>query len=340
MSDLITVAVDAIGGDNGAVEMVKGAVCATKENDRVKVLLCGYEDVIRAELSKYEYDEARVEVVATTQEISCDASPVMEIQKKKDSSIVVAMKKVKSGEADGMVSAGSSGALLVGGQTIVGRLKGVDRAPFSPLIPNMEGVSLLLDAGANMDCKPNQLLQFAQMGSVYMERVMGVEKPRVGIVNIGVEEAKGNQLVKETYPLLQACKEINFIGSIEPRDIPYGGCDVIVCDAFVGNVVIKLSEGLAMALVKMIKGEVMKSTRTKIGGALVKPALKSVMGKFDTTEYGGAPLLGLKGLIVKIHGNATQAEMKNAILQCIDFKEQNINDRISELIAAKKEENV
>lgn len=332
MSKLVTVAIDAMGGDHGAAEMVKGAVEAIKTNAKVKVLLCGNQSVVETELAKYEYDSSRVEIVPTTEEVSCDESPVMEIQKKKDSSMVVALKKVKEGEADGFVSAGSSGAILVGGQVIVGRMKGVERAPLAPIIPNKDGIALLLDAGANMDCKPSQLLQFAKMGSIYMENVVGVKKPRVAIVNIGVEEAKGNQLVKDTYPLLKECKDINFIGSMEPRDVPYGGADVIVCDAFVGNVILKLSEGLAGALVKMIKEEVMSSTRTKIGGALVKPALKNVMAKFDTAEYGGAPLLGLKGLVVKIHGSSTHAEMKNAILQCVDFTEQNINDKIKDQI--------
>lgn len=338
MSELVTVAVDAMGGDNGAKEMVKGAVLATKENDSVHILLCGTEDIVNSELSQYEYDKERISVVATTEEVSCDASPVMEIQKKKDSSMVVAMKKVKDGTADAFVSAGSSGAILVGGQVMVGRMKGVERAPLAPVIPNMQGVSLLLDAGANMDCKPHQLVQFAKMGSIYMENIVGVKNPRVAIVNVGVEEAKGNQLVKETYPLLKDCEDINFIGSVEPREVPYGACDVIVCDAFVGNVILKLSEGLAGALVKMIKAEVMKSTRTKIGGALVKPALKGVMSKFDTAEYGGAPLLGLKGLVVKIHGSATHAEMKNAILQCVDFTEQKINDKIQEKIQNQVQE--
>lgn len=332
MSEFVTVAVDAMGGDNGASEMVKGVVLATKENDHVRIILCGDEKTVKDELEQYEYDSERISIVATTEEVSCDASPVMEIQKKKDSSMVVAMKKVKEKEADAFISAGSSGAILVGGQVLVGRMKGVDRAPLAPLIPNKEGISLLIDCGANMDCKPHQLVQFAKMGSVYMENVVGIKNPRVGIVNVGVEEAKGNQLVKDAYPMLKNCEGINFIGSVEPRDVPYGVCDVIVCDAFVGNVILKLSEGLAMALVKMIKEEVMKSARTKLGGALVKPALKGVMKKFDATEYGGAPLLGLNGLVVKIHGNATHLEMKNAVLQCVDFTQQRINDKIREKI--------
>ncbi|MCR4716401.1 MAG: phosphate acyltransferase PlsX [Lachnospiraceae bacterium] len=332
MSDYITVAIDGMGGDNGALEMVKGAVNAVNEHDNVKVIICGDEETINTELAKYEYADYKIEVVPTTEEVEVDASPVMEIRQKKDSSMVVAMKLVKEGRASGFVSAGSSGAILVGGQLLVGRMKGVQRAPLAPLVPNTEGISLLIDAGANMDAKPEHLVQYAQMGSIYMEKIVGIKNPRVGIVNVGVEEHKGNKLVKETFPLLKELDDINFIGSVEPRDVPHGACDVIVCDAFVGNALLKVQEGLASALVHMIKDSIMKSTRTKIGGALVKPAIKDVMKLFDTSEYGGAPLLGLDGLVVKIHGNATHKEMKNAILQCVDFTEKKVNDQIRESI--------
>ncbi len=332
MSEFITVAIDGMGGDNGAVEMVKGAVNAVNDYDSVKVIICGDEETINTELAKYEYIKDRIEVVHTTEEVEVDASPVMEIRQKKDSSMVVAMKLVKEGKASGFVSAGSSGAILVGGQLIVGRMKGIMRAPLAPLVPNTEGIALLVDAGANMDAKPEHLVQYAQMGSIYMEKIVGVKNPRVGIVNVGVEEHKGNKLVKDTYPLLKELDGINFVGSVEPRDIPHGACDVIVCDAFVGNALLKVQEGLASALVHMIKDNIMKTTRTKIGGALVKPAMKNVMKLFDTTEYGGAPLLGLDGLVVKIHGNATHKEMKNAILQCVDFTEKKVNDTIKETI--------
>ena len=337
MSEFITVAIDGMGGDNGAPEMVKGAVNAVNDHDGVKVIICGDEDTINTELAKYEYIKDRIEVVHTTEEVEVDASPVMEIRQKKDSSMVVAMKLVKEGKASGFVSAGSSGAILVGGQLIVGRMKGIQRAPLAPLVPNTEGIALLVDAGANMDAKPEHLVQYAVMGSIYMEKIVGIKNPRVGIVNVGVEEHKGNKLVKDTYPMLKELDGINFIGSVEPREIPHGACDVIVCDAFVGNALLKVQEGLASALVHMIKDNIMQSTRTKIGGALVKPAMKNVMKLFDTTEYGGAPLLGLDGLVVKIHGNATHKEMKNAILQCVDFTDKKVNDTIKEAISNEVE---
>lgn len=242
------------------------------------------------------------------------------------------MYMVKEGVCDAFVSAGSTGAVLVGGQVIVGRIKGVERPPLAPLIPTEKGVSLLLDCGANVDARPSHLLQFAKMGSVYMESVMGVKNPTVGIVNIGAEEEKGNTLVKETYPLLKNCPDINFVGSVEARDIPSGAVDVIVCDAFVGNVVLKMYEGVGSALIHQIKGGMMSSLRSKIGALLVKPALKQTLKAFQLDEYGGAPLLGLKGLVVKTHGSSKAVEIKNSILQCITFKEQNINDKIKEKI--------
>lgn len=223
----------------------------------------------------------------------------------------------------------SSGAILVGGQVLIGKGKGVKRAPLAPLTPTAKGVSLLIDCGANVDARPEHLLQFAQMGSIYMEDVVGVKNPRVAIVNIGAEEAKGNALVKETYPLLKECKDINFIGSIEARNIPKGDADVIVCDAFVGNVILKLYEGTASTLIKKIKGAMMSSFKTKIGALLIKKSLKEELKTLDATEYGGAPLIGLNGLVVKVHGNATSKEIGNALIQCVKFKKQKINEKIT-----------
>ena len=220
MSEITRVALDAMGGDNAPREMVKGAVEAVQKRKDIKVLLTGKEDVIRKELSAYTYPKEQIEIVNATEVIETAEPPVKAIRGQKDSSIVVAMKMVKKGEADAFVSAGSSGAILVGGQVLIGKGKGVKRAPLAPLTPTAKGVSLLIDCGANVDARPEHLLQFAQMGSIYMEDVVGVKNPRVAIVNIGAEEAKGNALVKETYPLLKACKNINFIGSIEARDIP------------------------------------------------------------------------------------------------------------------------
>ena len=212
----------------------------------------------------------------------------------------------------------------------------MERPPLAPLIPTEKGVSLLIDCGANVDARPSHLVQFAQMGSIYMEHVVGIRNPRVAIVNIGAEEEKGNTLVKETFPLLKACPGINFIGSIEAREIPHGGADVIVCEAFVGNVILKLYEGVGATMLSMVKKGLMTSLRSKIGALLIKPALKETMKSFDASQYGGAPLLGLKGLVVKTHGNSTATEVKNSIIQCISFKEQAINEKISECLAVKE----
>lgn len=332
MAELVNVAVDAMGGDNAPGEVVKGAVEAVNADKRIRVFLVGQEPVVRKELEKYTFDSERLEVIHTSEVIETGEPPVMAIRKKKDSSIVKSMYMVKEGECDALVSAGSTGAVLVGGQVIVGRIKGVERPPLAPIIPNMNGVSLLLDCGANVDAKPSQLLQFAKIGSIYMESVIGVKNPRVGLVNIGVEEEKGNALTRETYPLLKNCSDINFVGNIEARDVPMGLADVLVCEAFAGNIVLKMMEGVSSALITKIKAGMMSSLRSKIGALLVKPALKNTLKGFNTEEYGGAPLLGLNGLVVKTHGSSKAVEIKNSILQCIAFKEQNINERIKEQI--------
>ncbi len=332
MQDKVVVAVDAMGGDNAPGEIVKGAVNAINQNDEIKVLLVGKEDVVKKELSQYTYNESQLEVVNATEVIATEEPPVNAVRKKKDSSLVVAMNMVKNGEADALVSAGSSGAILVGGQIIVGRIKGIERPPLAPLIPTANGVSLLVDCGANVDARPSHLVQFAKMGSIYMENVVGIKNPRVAIVNIGAEEEKGNMLVKETFPLLKACTDINFIGSIEARDIPSGYADVIVCEAFVGNVILKLYEGLAGTLIDKIKGGMMSTLKSKIGALLVKPALKTTLKSFDASVYGGAPLLGLKGLVVKTHGSSKATEVTNSIIQCVTFKNQQINEKIKEHI--------
>ena len=219
----------------------------------------------------------------------------------------------------------------------VGRIKGVERPPLAPVIPTAKGAALLIDCGANVDARASHLVQFAKMGSIYMEHILGVKNPRVGIVNIGAEEEKGNALVKETFPLLKACKGINFIGSVEARDIPAGEADVIVCEAFVGNVILKMYEGVGGTLIQEVKRGMMSTLRSKIGALLVKPALKETLRAFDLEQYGGAPLLGLKGLVVKTHGSSKSVEVKNSILQCIAFQEQKINDKIREQIVQQEE---
>ena len=337
MSDMMNrVALDAMGGDHAPFEMVKGAVDAVNKDKSVKVFLVGKEELIKAELEKYQYDSSQIEIVNATEVIETAEPPVNAIRRKKDSSIVVGMKMVKNKEADAFVSAGSSGAVLVGGQTLVGRIKGVERPPLAPLIPTAKGVSLLIDCGANVDARPSHLVQFAKMGSIYMEHVVGIKDPKVAIVNIGAEEEKGNALVKETFPMLKELDDINFVGSIEARNIPYGDADVIVTEAFSGNVILKLYEGLGAVLINKIKEGMMTTTRSKIGAFMVKPALKETLKTFDATEYGGAPLLGLRGLVVKTHGSAKAKEVSNSILQCITFKEQKINEKIMECIQTEQ----
>ena len=337
MADYVKVAVDAMGGDNAPAEIVKGAVEAIQAEKKIKVFLVGKEEQVKAELAKYTYPQEQVEVVNATEVIAMAEPPVAAIRSKKDSSIVKGLYMVREGKCDAFVSAGSTGAVLAGGQVIVGRSKGVERPPLAPLIPTEKGASLLIDCGANVDARPSQLVQFAKMGSVYMENVMGIKKPRVGIVNIGAEEEKGNALVKETVPLLKECSDINFIGSIEARDIPAGAADVVVCEAFVGNVVLKLYEGVGATLISKVKSGMMVNLRSKIGALLVKPALKQTLKAFDLEQYGGAPLLGLKGLVVKTHGSSKAVEIKNTILQCLTFKEQDINGKIQKVISGAAE---
>jgi glycerol-3-phosphate acyltransferase PlsX len=322
------VALDVMGGDHAPAAAIQGAVEAVTKQRDIKVLLVGKEDEIKQALLQYEYPHEQIEVVHAPEVIETAEPPVMAIRRKKQSSIVVGMNKVKQQEADAFVSAGSSGAILVGGQVIVGRLKGVERPPLAPLLPTEKGVSLLIDCGANVDARPMHLVQFAKMGSIYMEHVVGIHAPKVAIVNIGAEEEKGNALVKETFPLLKNCPDINFTGSIEAREIPHGEADVIVCEAFVGNVILKLYEGVGATLIGMVKQGMMASTRAKLGALLVKPALKETLKLFDASQHGGAPLLGLKGLIVKTHGSAKAQEITNSIIQCVTFKEQQINEKI------------
>ena len=312
MAETVRVVVDAMGGDNAPAEPVKAAVEAVAEREDIDVILTGRQDVIEKELSKFQnYPKERIQIVNTTEVIETAEPPVLAIRKKKDSSIVVGLNLVKKQEAEAFVSSGSSGAILVGGQVFVGRSKGVQRPPLAPLIPTQNGVSLLIDCGANVDARPEHLVQFAKMGSIYMEDVVGIKNPRVAIVNIGAEEG------------------INFIGSIEARDIPAGYADVIVCEAFVGNVILKLYEGLGSTFIKMLKTGLMKDTRSKVGALLVKPAVKETMKAFDASEYGGAPLLGLKGLVVKTHGSARAVEIRHAIFQCVQFRQQKINEKIA-----------
>ena len=319
-----------MGGDYAPKEPVEGALAALTEYPDVEIILVGKEDEIKKELDGKDYPKDRLSVKHASEVIITGEEPVKSIQTKKDSSMVVGLYLVRNGEADAFISAGNSGSVLVGGQVIVRKQKGIQRAPLAPLIPTAKGVSLLIDCGAHVDARPEHLLQFAVMGSAYMKTIMGMENPRVAIVNIGAEEEKGNALVKETFPLLKECRDINFVGNIESRDIPAGNADVIVTEAFVGNVILKLYEGVASTLIAKITTGLLSSTRAKMGALLVKPALKKTLKSFDTDVYGGAPLLGLRGLVLKTHGNSKEVTFKNCVGQAVKFKEQRLNDIIAE----------
>lgn len=328
----IRVAVDAMGGDHAPEAPVKGSIEALKKSQEIKIIFLGKEELIRRELQKCSYSEGDVEIVPCSEVIEMAEPPVAAISHKKDSSIVRGMLMLRKGEADAFVSAGITGAVLVGGQVLVGRLRGVERPPLCCLIPTEKGMSLLLDCGANVDARPSWLLQFAQMGSIYAENILKIDRPRVAIVNIGAEEEKGNALVKETFPCLKACPSINFTGSIEARDISAGYADVIVADAFVGNVILKEYEGVAGTFRKILKESMTSSFRSRIGSLLVLPAVKKALKAFDASVYGGAPLLGLKGLVIKTHGSSESREFCTSVLQCLTFYRENINGQISEAL--------
>ena len=337
MSHTVRIVVDAMGGDYAPAEPVRGAVEAANRESSIEVIFTGDEEAIRKELSALTYPEDRVRIVPTTQVIETGEPPVKAIQTKKDSSLVVGLQLVHKGEADAFVSSGSTGAVLAGGQAIVKKTRGIQRAPLAPLIPTASGASLLIDCGASVDARPQHLVQFAVIGSLYMKEVMGLKEPKVGLVNIGAEEEKGNALCKETYPLLKECKDIHFIGNVEARDIPRGVADVYVTEAFVGNVILKMFEGVGGVFLSEMKQAMMSSARSKIGGLLVKPALKETLKKFDASNYGGAPLLGLRGLVVKTHGSSKAKEFTNTLLQCLQFQQQDVNGKIQAFLESKTE---
>lgn len=319
-----------MGGDHAPFEIVKGCVLAAEEYD-VSITLIGKQEELQKELWKYQYDKNKINIVNASEIITNDDEPALAIRRKKDSSMVKGMALVKENNQSVLISAGNTGALLAGGLLRIGRIKGILRPALAPVIPTKMGVSLLIDAGANADCKPQNLQQFALMGSIYMNKVIGIELPRVGLVNIGAEAQKGNELTKNTYELLQNTN-INFIGNVEARDIPYGVADVLVCDGFTGNVILKLTEGLATFILHSLKEEIFKSARGKIGGYFLKPSLQSFKDQFDYSEHGGAPFLGVKGGLIKAHGSSDANAIKNAIRQGIVYLQQDVATHIEEEI--------
>lgn len=307
--------IDAMGGDNAPEDIVKGAVAALNEFN-VDIILVGDEGKINTVLANEGTDKDKIQIVHTTEIITNNDHPSQAIRKKKDSSMVVGMRMLKEGNGDAFISAGNTGALLAGGLFVVGRIRGVDRPALAPIIPGKNGPFLLMDSGANAECKTQNILQFAMMGEVYMKKVFNKESPSIGLANIGAEEEKGTEFVKECYKLLKG-SNLNFKGNVEGRDIPEGNIDVVVCDGFTGNIILKVFEGVAQSIFDTLKVEIMASLRTKIGGLLLKPVFRKFKKKFDYTEHGGAVLLGVNGPVIKAHGSSNAKAIKNAVRQAV-----------------------
>ncbi|MCM1991082.1 phosphate acyltransferase PlsX [Oceanirhabdus seepicola] len=321
------IVVDGMGGDNSPCEIVKGCIdFLTESKKEVHIYITGPQKKIEEELEKYQNNN-NITIVDASEVISCNEPPAMAIRKKKDSSMVKALRMVRDGEADAIISAGSTGALLTGATLIIGRIKGIKRAALAPLMPGEKGPFMLIDCGANVDCKPENLVQFALMGKAYFESVMNISDPKVGLVNIGSEEEKGNELTKESYKLLKE-ENINFYGNIEPRDMVSGDVQVIVADGFVGNTILKAIEGVSSLIFGRLKEGIYSSFKTKIGGALLKPVFSQFKKDFDYREYGGTPFLGVKGVCIKAHGSSDAKAIKNAIKQSVLFYDKKVIDKI------------
>lgn len=325
------IAIDGMGGDNAPFSNVEGAVNAINEYN-IDLIITGDKDVLEKEFSKYEFDKSKLEIIGTTEIIENEDKPVKAIRKKKDSSMVVALNLVKEGKADAVISAGNTGALLAGGLFVVGRIKGIDRPCLCSAMPNAKGgMTLIADCGANADCKPKNLCEFAAMSSIYADKVLDIDKPRVALANVGLEEGKGNELVKKSYDKIKKMN-VNFIGNVEAREILNSYTDIIVCDGFTGNILLKSAEGVALSVMDLIKQTFMASTKSKMGALLLKDDLKKLKSFMDYSEYGGAPLLGVNGGVIKAHGSSDSNAIKNAIKQGIKFAKGGVVNNIEEFI--------
>lgn len=312
------IAVDIFGGDNSPSALIDGCVDAAKLYGDVEFIFTGDERVITDYMSEKGYGSSRISIIDAPETITCGEQPTVAIKRKKNSSLVKALELVASKEADAFVSAGSTGAVLAGATLIVRRIKGVKRPALAPVMPTVKGPVLLIDCGANVDCKPNYLQQFAVMGSAYMKKVCGIDAPRVGLINNGAEAEKGNELTKSAYKLLENT-DINFVGNCEARYTMTGDYDVLVCDGFVGNAVLKCTEGVARSVMSIMKQELMASPITKLGALISKSGFKRVKKRMDYTEYGGAPLLGINGCIIKAHGSSNAKAITSAIGQARSY---------------------
>ncbi len=335
MSASVRVALDAMGGDKAPGEVVLGAIQAAREYS-MGVYLVGREDAIRAELAKHDTSGLDLPIIHTDEVIEMDEHPASAVRKKKNASMTLALQLVRDGSALGAVSAGNSGAMMASSLFSLKRIEGVDRPALGTVFPTRNGISFVLDVGANTDCKPEYLQQFALMGSIYMERIFSIASPRVGLLANGEEETKGNELVQQTHQLLKAHAKtlgINFIGNVEGRDIPSGGADVVVCDGFVGNVVLKLGEGMAETLLGMLRTQMTSSIPNKLAAAVLQPGLRKVFRRLDYAEYGGVPLLGINGSAVVAHGRSNAKAIKNALRVARQTTETNIADAIASGLA-------
>ncbi|MFD2670151.1 phosphate acyltransferase PlsX [Marinicrinis sediminis] len=327
------IAVDAMGGDQAPRSVVEGAVLAAQEYPQAEIMLVGHEAQIKQESPATL--PGNIRIVHAEDKISSDDEPVRAVRRKKQSSMVVAGQLVKNGEADAMISAGNTGALMATGLLVIGRLPGIERPALAPMLPTMDGKGVLaLDLGANMDATAEQLLQYAVMGSIYRSKVNGMDKPRVGLLNVGTEEAKGNEVVKQAYALMQEAP-IHFVGNVESRDIFQRNCDILVCDGFVGNILLKTMEGTAGTIFGVLKEEFTRSFMSKLAAAVLKPGLVRFKKKLDYTEHGAAPLLGVNGLVLKSHGSSDANAIKNGIRQGLHVLEQNVVGSIQEEISRK-----
>lgn len=326
------IVIDAMGGDNAPQATVEGAVQAINEYG-IDIILTGDKEQIEKELESKAYDKNKLEIIHTTQIIENEDKPVMAVRRKKDSSMVVALNLVKEKKADAIVSAGSTGALLAGGTLIVGRIKGIDRPALAGILPAYKSQLLLMDCGSNTNCKPINLLQFAQMSSIYLKNTFGIEKPAIGLLNIGTEETKGNELVKESYRLLKEKSEeldINFVGNVEGRDAFSGKIDAIVTDGFTGNVFLKTTEGLGKFVKKSLKESLLKNVLSKIAAVPSLPAINRFSNTMDYKRYGGALFLGVKKPVVKAHGSSDEKLFEYTIIQAEKFVENKAVDKMIE----------
>ena len=324
------IVIDGMGGDHAPEEIVKGAVAAAKDIGD-EIFIVGDPAAIRKELEKCRYEGDQIQIVPAHEVITMHDSPVKAIRQKTDSSLVVGLNMLKNGEGDMFVSAGNTGALIVGSRLILGRIKGIDRPALASIYPDMTGGDpcLLVDAGASSESKARNLLEYGLMGSSYIERVWGRDNPRVGLVNLGAEESKGTSITKDAYQMLMN-SQLNFIGNVEGRDVPKGVCDVIVCDGFTGNVILKLTEGVSLSIFKLIKDTLKSNAKAMLGGALIKSKLSGLKDEFDYEEYGGAPVLGVSGPVIKMHGSSTERAVRSAILRGLPYAEENVVDIIKE----------